>query len=91
MTSMERSMDLEGAIPQGIWYEESRNRWRVKLVQDKRLLHRGYYKTYDEALVVWKRVKQESRVRPMVIPIQEASLINKFLCQPLIRTGRVSD
>lgn len=78
------TMDLNGEIPQGIWYEKARDRWRVKLVQDKVLLHRKYYKTYEEALEVWKAVKKEHRIRPnLVIPIKEASLINRFLCQPL--------
>jgi len=73
----------------GIWYEEKRNRWRVKLAANGELLCCKYYHSYPEAVVAWREVKQ-SIVRPKPdIPIPESSLINRFLCQPLVGTSRV--
>ncbi len=75
--------------PKGIWFEKKRNRWRVKLVHEGVLLCCNYYRSYEEALIAWTSVKN-SIVRPRPhIPIQEASLINQFLCRPLVGASRV--
>jgi len=71
-------------VPKGIWYEETRNRWRVKLFCDGELFHRSYHHTFNEALLVWRAEKKKMIVPRPVIPIQEASLVNKFLCQPRV-------
>jgi hypothetical protein len=68
-------------IPKGIWYEKGRNRWRVKLVRDRVLIHRSYHREYDEALSAWTQATNNI-VRE--VPKVSASLINQFLCQPLL-------
>lgn len=74
--------------PKGIWYEVKRDRWRVKLFLDGELFHRSYHREYDDALSAWQQAKKKMiRPRP-IIPIKEASLANRFLCQPVIRIGR---
>ena len=76
-------------VPKGIWYEEARSRWRVKLFCDGELFHRSYHHSFNDALLAWKGAKRKM-IRPSpVIPIQEASLINRFLCQPLVGASRV--
>jgi len=81
-------MDADAPLV-GIWYEEKRNRWRVKLAANGELLCCSYHHSYEDAVVAWHEVKQ-SIVRPKpVIPIPESSLINRFLCQPLPGTSRV--
>lgn len=85
MTIQEQVMDLSEGIPKGIWYEKKRRRWRVKLVFEGVLLHRSYHKEYADALAAWVKTKK-SMVRPRpLIPIPESSLINRYLCQPLVR------
>lgn len=74
--------------PKGIWYEEKRGRWRVKLFWEGELFHRSYHHSYDEALSTWQDAKQRMKRPRIRIPIQEASLINRFLCQPLVGIGR---
>ena len=75
--------------PKGIWYEEKRNRFRVKLADNGVLLCCSYHRSYEEALAAWQTVKRSIiRPRPQ-IPVQESSLVNQFLCQPLVGGGRV--
>ena len=81
-------MDLEGTCPKGIWFEKNRNRWRVKLFCDGILFHRSYHRSYNEALSAWRKAKKCMIIPRPVIPIAEASLINRFLCQPLVGAGR---
>lgn len=70
------------SIP-GIWYEEKRTRWRVKLIHNGVLLCCSYHRDHPSAVKAWKEAKR-SIVRPKPeIPIAEASLVNQFLCQPL--------
>jgi len=76
-------VDTNIEVPVGIWYEKKRDRWRVKLFYNGVLVHRSYHKVYDDALNAWKIAKKKMiKPRPM-LPIAEASLINKFLYQPL--------
>jgi len=71
------------SIP-GIWYEEKRDRWRVKLFCDGVLFHRSYHRNYNSAYNAWQTAKQKMvRPRPK-LSIPESSDINRFLCQPLI-------
>lgn len=79
-------MEQDGDIPKGIWYEKERDRWRVKLVADGILLHRSYHREYSDALVAWQDTKN-NMVRPR--PRPEPSLINQFLCRPLVGSSRV--
>jgi hypothetical protein len=88
MTTIGAVMDTNGVIPKGIWYEQKRNRWRVKLGCDGEIFHRSYHRDYAEALATWQQVKKRMiRPRPK-LPLAEASLINKFICQPLVGAGR---
>jgi len=70
--------------PKGIWFETNRKRWRVKLFCDGQLFHRSYHREYDSALIAWKQAKKQMIIPRPTIPIAEASLINRFLCQPLV-------
>lgn len=79
-------MEQNGDIPKGIWYEKERRRWRVKLVSDGVLLHRSYHKNYSDALEAWQDTKRKM-VYPR--PVPKASLINQFLCRPLVGSSRV--
>ena len=79
-------MEQSSNIPKGIWYEKERNRWRVKLVADGILLHRSYHREYSDALVAWTETKR-NMVRPKLRP--GPSLINQFLCRPLVGSSRV--
>ena len=77
--------------PKGIWYEESRHRWRVKVFRDGALHHRSYHHTYEEAYRKWSDVRKELTVPVQPIPIAEASLLNTFLCRPVTLVGRGND
>lgn len=71
-------------IPRGITYERGRDRWRVKLVKQGVLLHRSYHKEYEAAYEAWLGVKTATPRPELVAP--QPSPINRFLCQPLIRS-----
>ena len=81
-------METNDVYPKGIWYEQNRSRWRVKLFCDGVLFHRSYHRSYPDALSAWQNAKKHMIIPRPVIPIAEASLINKFLCQPLLGAGR---
>jgi hypothetical protein len=78
-------------MPKGIWYETSRSRWRVKIVRNRELIHRSYHHDYDEALRVWTRIQEETRIscRPL-ISSEPTSLIDQFLRQPRPGAGVVT-
>jgi len=89
MARTENVVDSNLDIPKGIWYEEKRNRWRVKLAYDGALLCCSYHHSYADALAAWKEIKRNmTRPKPEV-PIHLSSDINKFLCQPLVGAGRL--
>ena len=82
-------MDVDGTIPVGIWYETKRTRWRVKLFCDGTLFHRSYHRVYEDALDAWKAAKKKMiKPRPK-IPLAEASLLNRFICQPRVGSSRL--
>jgi len=82
-------MGTNGEIPVGIWYETKRDRWRVKLFCDGVLFHRSYHRVYENALAAWKIAKKEMiKPRPKV-SLANASLMNKFICQPLNGAGKL--
>jgi len=79
-------MDMNGEKIPGIWYEAGRDRWRVKIVRDRKLLQRSYHKTYEEALTTWTEVQKNYRSKlTLDLPLQDASLVHQFICQPLVR------
>lgn len=75
--------------PKGIWYEEKRDRWRVKLFCDGVLYHRSYHKKFEAAVLAWKAAKIGMAKPRAIIPLKERSPINQFLCQPLPGVSRV--
>jgi len=76
-------------IPKGVWYEVKRDRWRVKLFCDGVLFHRSYHREYDEALLEWQQAKRKMKKPRLIVPLAEASLINRFLCRPLPGSSRI--
>lgn len=46
-------------LPKGIWYEKSRNRYRVRLYRNQTPYLGGYYKTIPEALHALAQLKQD--------------------------------
>jgi len=73
----------------GIWYEEKRDRWRVKLFCDGVLFHRSYHKLLADAIAAWTAAKKRMIKPRPIVPFQERSPINQFLCQPLPGDTRV--
>jgi hypothetical protein len=51
-------------LPLGIWYEEPRNRYRVRLYRNREVTHLSYHKSQLEAEATLKGLKNES-VTPM--------------------------
>jgi len=41
----------------GIWYEEARKRYRVRLYKGKKVFHLSYHADYDRALSTYNKVK----------------------------------
>lgn len=75
-------MNTQPRVP-GIWFEKNRNRWRVKIVRNKAILHRSYHSSYEEAYEVWLEVKKEIRQStPLCIKGRELTVIERFLYQP---------
>jgi len=70
----------EDMVPRpGLWYEEARKRWRVKLCKEGQQIERSYHKNYSEALIVWKAAKKRMASTKAKVPLKEASAINRFL------------
>lgn len=59
----------------GIWYEKSRDRWRVKLYRSGELIERSYHKTYELAFEAWKNAKASDKD----VIAHEREVINRFL------------
>ena len=65
--------------PAGLWFEENRNRWRVRLYKNKKVFWLSYHDTEDEALSTLDRVKAlRSRYRGLNTkgPVSEPSTHN---------------
>jgi hypothetical protein len=76
---------------QGLWYEQARDRWRVKIILSGELFHRSYHHDYEEAFRTWTQVQEQIRsCRTRVLPPQARSPIAKFLRQPPPGAGVVS-
>lgn len=71
---------MDPEVPKGIWYENGRSRWRVKILCNGQLVHRSYHREYPDALAAWKvaKTKQRALLRTQAPPI-ELSPINIFL------------
>lgn len=44
-------------MPRGLWYEESRQRYRVRLYRNQRC-YQSYFKTYDEAIKKYEEIQK---------------------------------
>ena len=68
----------------GIWYEESRHRWRVKIFANGTLIHRSYHHSYEAAYDTWQferaKIQRDQRVS---VPVHKATLFNRWACRPL--------
>lgn len=47
----------ENALPPGIWFEERRNRYRVRIYRRGRVIHRSYHQNVTDALREYVRAK----------------------------------
>ena len=47
-------------LPLGIWYESSRNRYRVRLYRNREVTHLSYHKTQKDAELTLKSLKTNS-------------------------------
>jgi hypothetical protein len=71
----------------GVYYEEARNRWRVRLYKDGRVIHRSYHPTEEEAWTTWinaKRKQAETKIGPPKI-VEKPTISNLLdaLLQPI--------
>lgn len=44
-------------LPKGVWYEKPRERYRVRIVRNKRKLHLSYHKSKDEAVTTYEVIR----------------------------------
>lgn len=61
----------------GLWFEEKRNRWRVRLYHKRRVIHLSYHTTEQEARDVWRQVNDRLHNKPktlMMGVLQDARL-----------------
>jgi hypothetical protein len=47
-------------LPLGVWYEEPRDRYRVRLYKNREVTHLSYHKTQSEAESTLKNIKNEA-------------------------------
>lgn len=43
----------------GIWFEEERSRWRVRLYKERKVVHLSYHPTFEEAEQVADKARQK--------------------------------
>ena len=51
-------------IPKGIYYEQSKKRWRVRLYKAGRVVYLGYFKEYPQAVEALRDAKKSQRLAP---------------------------
>lgn len=59
---------MSQALPRGIWYEEARKRYRVRVYRKNRVIHRSYHQDLDAA----RRALQQAKQLRASIRAQEA-------------------
>jgi hypothetical protein len=47
-------------LPLGIWYEESRSRFRVRMYRNREVIHLSYHKTRKDAETTLRGIKNET-------------------------------
>ena len=73
-------------LPKGIWYEKSRNRYRVKLYKNATPHLAGYFRTPAEALQAYHKLKNKlnkipktrKQKKPAFIFPEKEGIINLF-------------
>lgn len=58
--------DEPNILPPGLWYEEPKRRWRVRRYHNRRVYLKGYYRTYQEAIVALDELNEELAKIPKV-------------------------
>lgn len=53
-------------IPQGLWFEAGRRRWRVRLYKDNRVIHLSYHRT--EAAALAALIEAQALQQTIVVP-----------------------
>lgn len=48
-------------LPKGLFYEEGRKRFRVRLYHEKRVFHLSYHYSYEEAIATLEAAKNVKR------------------------------
>lgn len=66
----------------GLWYEASRDRWRVLIRRDGDVYHRSYHRDYDEALTKWTQVMHELKMSMPRKRGMDMSAVGQFLRLP---------
>jgi hypothetical protein len=61
---------MNAALPPGIWYEEGRGRFRVRVYKGTTVIHLSYHEDYDEALSAWHDAHRTKHV------VREAALLH---------------
>ena len=51
-------------LPQGVWFEAERNRYRVRLYKHKRVGFRAYFPTLEQALAAYEQKRHELDNQP---------------------------
>lgn len=70
-------------MARGVWFEESRNRWRVRLYYNGHVVHRSYHPDEDEAMDVHKAAKEI--LKSMTLAEKQE------LIKPSVKTDSLSD
>jgi len=70
-------------MARGVWYEDSRNRWRVRLYYNGHVIHRSYHKDEEEASETHRAAKA---ILDAMTPEEKDQLIN-----PKISTDSLTD
>jgi hypothetical protein len=53
---------MSTALPPGIWFEDERGRYRVRVYKGTRVIHLSYHDEVDEAFVAWHEAHRSKRV-----------------------------
>jgi hypothetical protein len=57
-------------LPKGVFFEEERQRWRVRLYKEADVMHLSYHRTLEDALETWlvAKARQKHSRRQHIIP-----------------------
>ena len=63
-------------LPLGIWYEESRARYRVRLYRNREVTHLSYHKTQVDAEATLKSLKNDPEIT--ITPLERLIMQTKI-------------